>query len=102
MKLFLVHCGFYDPEVGEGVYEGHTNFFVIAEDFLAARLKAKQNEMFIGKKMHIDGLQQIDAVDGFRIGLEVDKALDGRTQVLSHRFHELAQKKKTPEGQSVH
>lgn len=31
MKLYLVHCGFYDEEVSEGIYEFHVNLPVIAE-----------------------------------------------------------------------
>ena len=41
MKVYLVHCGFYDPELCEGLYEGHVNFFVAAESFDDARAKAK-------------------------------------------------------------
>ncbi len=92
MKLFLVHCGFYDPEVGDGVYEGHTNFFVVAHDFAEARVKVKQNEKFALKKMHVDGLQQIEIVDGFRIELAHDEALQGKSEVISSRFRDLAPK----------
>ena len=31
MKLFMVHVGFYDEEVGEGIYESHMNFFVACQ-----------------------------------------------------------------------
>lgn len=42
MKLYLAHVGFYDPELG--IYELHTNFFVVAEDpkLLKKRLKTKK------------------------------------------------------------
>ena len=32
MKLFQVHTGFYDPNISDGFYEGHTNIFVCAKD----------------------------------------------------------------------
>ena len=28
MKLFLIHVGFYDPEIIKGLYEQHSNYFV--------------------------------------------------------------------------
>ena len=30
MKLYMVHVGFYDVEVGEGIYESHLNYFISA------------------------------------------------------------------------
>ena len=92
MKLFLVHCGYYDPEVGDGVYELHTNFFVVAEDFSDAKAKAKQNEGFKKKRMHVDGLQTVDAVDGFRIEMKLDPALEGRSELPNQRYRELSAK----------
>lgn len=92
MKLFLIHCGFYDTEIFEGVYESHANFFVVAESFDDARAKAKSNPVFAGKRMHIDGLQQLDAIDGHRIRLDLDPSLAGRTEVLSNRHRDLAPK----------
>ena len=32
MKLFMVHVGYYDKSIGEGLYETHLNYFVAAED----------------------------------------------------------------------
>jgi Domain of Unknown Function (DUF1543) len=101
VKLFLVHCGFYDPEVGDGVYESHVNFFVVAEDFAEARMRVKKNPIFLNKRMHIDGLQQVEAIDGYRVNLDLDKELDGRSQVLSHRYNELLPKK-SPKGVPIH
>ena len=31
MKLFMVHVGFYDEEMGEGLYESHINFFLLQQ-----------------------------------------------------------------------
>jgi len=93
MKLFLVHCGFYDAELGDGIYESHTNFFVAAQDFDDAKLKAKALPQFQNKRMHVDGLQEIVAVEGFRIGLTEDKSLAGGSVVLSNKHRDLAPKK---------
>ena len=40
MKLFLIHVGFYDPEIIKGLYEQHSNYFVVAEDIKEAKKKA--------------------------------------------------------------
>ncbi len=93
MKLFLVHCGFYDADLCDGVYESHANFFVAAENFEDARTRAKLDPVFKGKKMHVDGLQQIDAVDGCRVVLEADPALKGVSRLTSQRHPQLAPKK---------
>ena len=39
MNLYMVHVGFYDPSVGEGLYESHMNFFVAATDVKEAKTK---------------------------------------------------------------
>ena len=39
MNLYMVHVGFYDPSVGEGLYESHMNFFVAAADVKEAKTK---------------------------------------------------------------
>jgi hypothetical protein len=43
MFLYLVHCGFYDSELSDGLYESHTNIFVAAESFEDARARAKSD-----------------------------------------------------------
>ena len=37
MKLFLIHVGFYDPDIMDGLYEQHSNYFVVAEDIKDAK-----------------------------------------------------------------
>ena len=91
-KLFLVHCGFYDADLCDGIYESHVNFFVVAEDFQAARLKAKELAEFKGKRMHVDGLQEIEAVGGHRVRLEADASLGGANLVHSLKHRDLAPK----------
>ena len=62
MKLFMVHVGFYDDEVGEGIYESHINFFVAAGNPKSAKKKTFNLEQFKNKKMHIDGIKEISDV----------------------------------------
>lgn len=88
MYLFLVHLGYYDS-LSAGVFESHTNLFVVALDWEDARAKAKALPLVIEKRMHIDGLQKIEKVDGFEIHL---KASGGENLVTSHHFRELSLK----------
>ena len=70
MKLFLVHAGFYDKNVSDGFYESHTNYFIVAEDVKEAKKKAKEIHEYKKKKMHIDGIREIDSVGGYKVLLE--------------------------------
>ena len=72
MKLYLIHVGFYDPDIMEGLYEQHANYFVVAENVKDAKKKAKQNSIYKKKKMHIDGIQELNNIDGYRINLTWD------------------------------
>ena len=72
MKLYLIHAGFYDPNIMDGLYEQHTNYFVVAANIREAKQKAKKNTVFNKKKMHIDGIKQLNIVDGYRIKLEAE------------------------------
>lgn len=96
MKLFLVHCGFYDMDLCDGIFEGHVNFFVVAENFEGARAKAKTIQDFQNKRMHVDGIQEIQAVDGYRVDVTADAGLDGKTVIVGSRHRDLAPKPKTP------
>ena len=69
MKLFQVHTGFYDPNISDGFYEGHTNIFVCAKDEKEAREKVKEKEEYKKFNMHIDGIQEITIVDDYKIEL---------------------------------
>ena len=73
MKLYLVHTGYYDKSVGEGFYEQHTNIFIVAKDPRSAREKVKTNKDYIDKKMHIDGIKEIENIGGYDIKLEKSK-----------------------------
>lgn len=68
MNLYVAHVGFYDQDIG--IYELHSNIFVVAPSISAAKQVVKCKEIFINKKMHIDGIQEISIVDGFKINIE--------------------------------
>lgn len=92
MKLYLVHCGFYDADLCDGLYESHVNFFVAADSFEDARARAKQIPEFQRKRMHVDGLQEITAVAGNRVSLSPDESLRGETVIVNHKHRDLAPK----------
>ena len=73
MKLFLIHVGFYDPDIMGGLYEQHSNYFVVAQNIKEAKKKALLNTIYKRKTMHIDGIQQLNVVDWFRITLVPEK-----------------------------
>jgi len=79
----MVHVGFYDPAVGEGIYESHMNFFVAARDAKEAKYKTLEISEYKDKKMHIDGIKEISTVDGYKIILEKNHQ-EGGGQVLSY------------------
>ena len=62
MKLFLVHTGYYDNNISNGFYESHTNYFVVADDIKKAKTKIKGIDEFKHKKMHIDGILEIQNI----------------------------------------
>ena len=76
MKLYLVHAGYYSPEIMGGLYEQHTNYFVVAINLKDAKKRAQQNLAFKKNKMHIDGIQELNHVDGYRIKLIKDDLAD--------------------------
>ena len=70
MKLFLTHCGFYDKDISGGFYESHTNYFVVAPNVKEAKNKTKEISEYKNKKMHIDGIREIDVFGGYRVILQ--------------------------------
>jgi hypothetical protein len=83
MKLYLVHTGYYDKSFGDGFYEQHTNIFVVAHTPYDAREKVKKHKDFIDKKMHIDGIKEIENIDGYDIEL-VQSNNDNRINIYNH------------------
>ncbi len=92
MNLYLVHCGFYDGSVCDGLYESHANFFVVAESFEDARVKAKAIPEFQSKKMHVDGLQEIKMVNGYKLHLQADVLKPNHTEIINFKHRDLAPK----------
>ena len=73
MNLYMVHVGYYDPSIGEGLYEVHMNFFTAAEDPKKAKENVLSLKEFQDKKMHIDGIKELSYVDGYKVILEEGK-----------------------------
>lgn len=84
MTLFLIHCGFYDEEISEGIYEFHVNIPVVAKSIEDAKTKVRLDPVFSKKKMHIDGIQEVNAVSGFKIKMIQDESLVQQTYIQSH------------------
>ena len=76
MKLYLIHAGYYNPEIMGGLYEQHTNYFVIAESVAFAKKKALEIPEYQKNKMHIDGIQELTVIEGYRIKLVKDDLKD--------------------------
>lgn len=87
MKLFIVHAGYYDSEIG--IYELHTNFFVAATDVSAVKKVIKEKDIYKKKNMHIDAVQEIEVVDGYRILLVEDQACE--TKLPSYDYTQMKQ-----------
>ena len=87
-KLFNIHCGFYDHEISEGIYEFHINIPIVAQSMAEAKKLVRENHIFVKKKMHIDGIIEIQKLDGFRLELipEQDKK---QTIILNHLHRDL-------------
>jgi len=74
MKLYMIHVGFYDENIG--IYELHSNIFVAAEDIQSAKQRVMKKDIFIEKKMHIDGILEIKNVDGYEVNLSKKESSD--------------------------
>jgi len=70
MKLYLIHTGYYDKNTGDGFYEQHTNILISAKSAYDAREQVKKSSAYIEKKMHIDGIKEIENIDGYDITLK--------------------------------
>ncbi len=69
MNLYQIHCGFYDEEVSDGIYEFHVNIPIVASNIEEAKKKVRDVSSFKKKKMHIDGIQEIQSIDGYDLSL---------------------------------
>lgn len=87
MKLFIVHAGYYDDEIG--IYELHTNFLVVAANVSEVKKVIEAKEIFRKKNMHIDAVQEIEMVDGFKVMLIADQA--NMTKLTSYDYTQIKQ-----------
>jgi len=87
MKLFIVHAGYYDGEIG--IYELHTNFLVAAANVSNVKKIIEEKEIFRKKNMHIDAVQEIEVVDGYKVTLVEDQA--GVTKLNSYDYTQIKQ-----------
>jgi hypothetical protein len=86
MKLYLVHCGFYDASLNAGTVEGHTNFWIAAPGAAEARARAKGLTEFRKRKMHVDVVQEIRAVEGYAVILKPQAELHGKTLISLQKY----------------
>ena len=84
MKLFSIHCGFYDEEISEGIYEFHVNLPVVAENIEQAKAEVRLNPVFKMKKMHVDGIQEITRVGGYELILKENRNSETTTKITNH------------------
>jgi hypothetical protein len=68
MKLYLAYLGMYDDKYG--MYELHISRHVVAESISDAKKRLKANIDFKERKMHIDGIQEINVIDGYLISID--------------------------------
>lgn len=85
MILYLVHCGFYDEEILDGIYEFHVNIPVVAASVADAKIKVRSHSSFQKKKMHIDGIQEIKVIDHFQVHLEKSSEVDSLINNIPYR-----------------
>lgn len=85
MKLYLVHVGFYNDTWGSNIYENHTNFFVVAENPKDARAKVKDKEDVKKFRMHIDGIVEINQIDGYKVELSKTDSTETQVNYTTHR-----------------
>jgi hypothetical protein len=87
-SLYLIHCGYYDEEISDGIYEFHVNIPIVAETLEQAKKLVRQEAPFIKKKMHIDGIQEIKTVSGFRVQLVPNDGA-ASTEIQNHLHRDL-------------
>lgn len=85
MKLFMIHVGFCDKAVG--MYELHSNIFIVANNVKEAINNVKNKEIYINKKMHIDSVLEIKNIDGYDINLSKNEASQNNN--LTYDYYQL-------------
>jgi len=87
MNLYYIHCGFYDHEISEGIYEFHINIPIVAISIEEAKSQVRCNSIFKKKRMHIDGIQEIKVVDGYRLDLVADECFNQHQTIVENHLH---------------
>ncbi len=87
MKLFIVHAGYYDDEIG--IYELHTNFLVAATSVWDVKKIIQEKHIFKKKNMHIDAVQEIEVIDGYRVMLVEDQ--ENTTKLTNYDYTQIKQ-----------
>jgi hypothetical protein len=86
LRLFIVHCGYYDPALSAGAYESHTNFLIAAEEAGEAKLKAKGLADYRRFHMHVDSVQEVLAVQGHEVRLMKRSNFGGKTLIRKQKY----------------
>ncbi len=68
------------------MYELHTQFLVPALSAAEAKAKTMTKDIFQAKKMHIDGIQEINQVEGYAITLQ---STDKHTNNKIYSYNEI-------------
>jgi hypothetical protein len=82
----MVHVGFYDYALGIG--ELYANFLVAAPDVASAKNMVKNKPEVLEKHMHIDGIQEINQIDGYQIILDNSKS-ETIPENIIHKYKEI-------------
>jgi hypothetical protein len=83
MKLYFVYVGYYETEIG--ICELHTSFMVAAENAIEAKKTMLAKPIFQEKKMHIDGIEEINEVDGYQVTLSKATSETASSQVYDYK-----------------
>lgn len=88
MRLFFVNCGYYLPENEYKFIEMHSSFFVIARSPEEAKTKVKNKKVYKELDMHVDGMVEIQKVDGYAVHLVKEDTTD-ETILRSYNYTDI-------------
>ena len=68
MNLYMVHVGYYDKNIGDGIYEVHLNYFVAAQNPKEAKTKTQSFDQFKEKydKMYLTRFEKLFTKAAFK------------------------------------
>lgn len=87
-KLYLIHLGYFDEELSQQVFESHTNIFLVADDIKQALAEARKLSIVTKYNMHVDGIQEINVINGYKILTEKAPYLTP-DKITSYNYDEL-------------